>query len=90
MEPVRKLSGQNRLIMPFEDDERNLAMCYRLVERIGGHLHHGAQAESSATDDLHAQTSRPMRPGEASRALFRLTKNPRKKYPLRVHAIMDE
>lgn len=25
--------------MPFEDDEMNLAMCLRLVERIGGHLH---------------------------------------------------
>jgi hypothetical protein len=33
------LAEQNRLIMPFEDEERNLATCYRLVERIGGHLH---------------------------------------------------
>jgi PAS domain S-box-containing protein len=41
MEPVRAshLAGSNRLIMPFEDEEMNLAMCFRLVERIGGHLH---------------------------------------------------
>lgn len=40
MSPVNiPLAEQNRLIMPFEDEERNLATCYRLVERIGGHLH---------------------------------------------------
>jgi PAS domain S-box-containing protein len=41
MEPVRPEypAGSNRLIMPFEDEEMNLAMCFRLVERIGGHLH---------------------------------------------------
>jgi len=33
------VTDPNRLIMPFEDEEVNLAMCYRLVERIGGHLH---------------------------------------------------
>lgn len=38
MEPVRGKLGHDRLIMPFEDDEMNLAMCLRLVERIGGHL----------------------------------------------------
>jgi PAS domain S-box-containing protein len=40
MEPVHTtVTGHERLIMPFEDDEMNLAMCLRLVERIGGHLH---------------------------------------------------
>ncbi len=29
---------QYRLFMPFEDEEMNLAMCSRLVERMGGHL----------------------------------------------------
>ena len=38
MEPVRGGLDHDRLIMPFEDDEMNLAMCLRLVERIGGHL----------------------------------------------------
>jgi C4-dicarboxylate-specific signal transduction histidine kinase len=48
MEPVRTpASGHERLIMPFEDDEMNLAMCLRLVERIGGHLHM-EQADSVA------------------------------------------
>jgi PAS domain S-box-containing protein len=31
-------ADHDRLIMPFEDGEMNLAMCLRLVERIGGHL----------------------------------------------------
>jgi len=31
--------AQNRRIMPFGDEDANLAICYRLVERIGGHLH---------------------------------------------------
>lgn len=40
MSPVNiPFAEQNRLIMPFEDEEKNLATCYRLVERIGGHLH---------------------------------------------------
>lgn len=40
MTPVgRPSAGQDRLIMPFEDSEMNLAMCLRLVERMGGHLH---------------------------------------------------
>lgn len=48
MEPVcSPTSGHERLIMPFEDDEMNLAMCLRLVERIGGHLHM-EQADSVA------------------------------------------
>ena len=39
MEPVcSPTSGHERLIMPFEDDEMNLAMCLLLIERIGGHL----------------------------------------------------
>jgi PAS domain S-box-containing protein len=38
MEPVGGKLGHDRMIMPFEDDEMNLAMCLRLVERIGGHL----------------------------------------------------
>ena len=37
MEPVCGRLGHDRVIMPF-DDEMNLAMCLRLVERIGGHL----------------------------------------------------
>lgn len=28
----------DRLLMPFEDEDRNLATCYKLVERLGGHL----------------------------------------------------
>lgn len=48
MEPVlTPAAGHERLIMPFEDDEMNLAMCLRLVERIGGHLHM-EQADSVA------------------------------------------
>ena len=40
IQPVRTpATGQGHLIMPFEDDQMNLAMCLRLVERIGGHLH---------------------------------------------------
>jgi len=40
MAPVCKPpTDHDRLIMPFEDREMNLAMCLRLVERIGGHLH---------------------------------------------------
>ncbi len=40
MEPVRSpTAGYERVIMPFEDEEMSLAMCLRLVERIGGHLH---------------------------------------------------
>lgn len=31
-------ADEYRLFMPFEDEEVNLAMCSRLVERIGGHL----------------------------------------------------
>lgn len=31
-------ADHDRLIMPFEDTEMNLAMCLRMVERIGGHL----------------------------------------------------
>ncbi|NCC06109.1 MAG: hypothetical protein EOM37_19185 [Proteobacteria bacterium] len=39
MDPVRtSATGHERLIMPFEDDEMNLAMCLLLIERIGGHL----------------------------------------------------
>lgn len=46
MAPVgRSSADQDRLIMPFEDSEMNLAMCLRLVERMGGHLH----MEQSAT-----------------------------------------
>jgi PAS domain S-box-containing protein len=37
--PVRSVPADtHRLFMPFEDDEVNLAMCSRMVERIGGHL----------------------------------------------------
>jgi hypothetical protein len=41
LEPVgaNYRAGSNLLIMPFEDEEMNLAMCFRLVEQIGGHLH---------------------------------------------------
>lgn len=39
MTPVDAPSmSHDRLIMPFDDQEMNLAMCLRLVERIGGHL----------------------------------------------------
>lgn len=39
MDPVRtSATSHERLIMPFEDDEMNLAMCLLLIERIGGHL----------------------------------------------------
>ncbi len=39
--------SHERLIMPFEDGEMNLAMCLRLVERIGGHL--GMEQSGSQT-----------------------------------------
>lgn len=39
MSPVGDAAvDEYRLFMPFEDEEVNLAMCSRLVERIGGHL----------------------------------------------------
>ena len=39
MSPVGNAAvDEYRLFMPFEDEEVNLAMCSRLVERIGGHL----------------------------------------------------
>jgi C4-dicarboxylate-specific signal transduction histidine kinase len=39
MNPVGDAAvDEYRLFMPFEDEEVNLAMCSRLVERIGGHL----------------------------------------------------
>lgn len=39
MDPVGDAAvDEYRLFMPFEDEEVNLAMCSRLVERIGGHL----------------------------------------------------
>ena len=39
MAPVcTPLADHDRLIMPFKDGEMNLAICLRLVERIGGHL----------------------------------------------------
>lgn len=39
IDPVRtSATSHERLIMPFEDDEMNLAMCLLLIERIGGHL----------------------------------------------------
>lgn len=47
MEPVRGKFGNDRLIMPFDDDEMNLAMCLRLVERIGGHLRMEQQASAA-------------------------------------------
>lgn len=37
--PVQNVETDgNRLFMPFEDEESNLATCYRLVERLSGHL----------------------------------------------------
>ncbi len=37
--PVRGAPADSyRLFMPFEDEEVNLAMCSRMVERIGGHM----------------------------------------------------
>lgn len=63
MEPVRLLSrSRDSLIMPFEDDERNLAMCYRLMERSGGHLH--LEREGSAALMI-ASFPRHPRPDEA-------------------------
>ncbi len=48
MEPVLPPTrNRDSLIMPFEDDERNLAMCYRLMERIGGHLHLGREGSAA-------------------------------------------
>lgn len=39
VQPVTTMkTTPDRLLMPFEDDDRNLATCYRLVERLGGHL----------------------------------------------------
>ncbi|KAF5051384.1 Regulator of RpoS [anaerobic digester metagenome] len=39
MSPVGDAAvDEYRLFMPFEDEEVNLAMCSRLVERVGGHL----------------------------------------------------
>ena len=39
MSPVQSVPVDSyRLFMPFEDEEVNLAMCSRMVERIGGHL----------------------------------------------------
>ncbi len=57
MEPVRGKLGHDRLIMPFEDEEMNLAMCLRLVERIGGHLRmeqHGQKARLTVSMPRHA------------------------------------
>ena len=56
MEPVRGKLGHDRLIMPFEDGEMNLAMCLRLVERIGGHLRmeqHGQKARLTVSIPRH-------------------------------------
>lgn len=40
VEPVLAVPpNPDRLLLPFEDEESNLAMCSRLVERIGAHLH---------------------------------------------------
>jgi len=47
MEPVCGQIGHDRLMMPFEDDEMNLAMCLRLVERIGGHLRMAQQGRKA-------------------------------------------
>jgi PAS domain S-box-containing protein len=63
MEPVRPAArSRDSLIMPFEDDERNLAMCYRLMERIGGHLHFGREG---AAELITASFPRHPRPDEA-------------------------
>lgn len=56
MEPVRGKLGHDRLIMPFEDGEMNLAMCLRLVERIGAHLRmeqHGQKARLTVSIPRH-------------------------------------
>jgi phosphoglycerate-specific signal transduction histidine kinase len=47
MEPVCGNLEHDRLIMPFEDDEMNLSMCLRLVERIGGHLRMAQQGRKA-------------------------------------------
>lgn len=67
MEPVRAnyRAGSNRLIMPFEDEEMNLAMCFRLVERIGGHLHI-ERAGDAALMTLSIPAHPPVQNGESA------------------------
>jgi PAS domain S-box-containing protein len=65
MEPVKPATqSRDSLIMPFEDDERNLAMCYRLMERIGGHLHLGREGSAALITASFPRHPRPDEAGE--------------------------
>lgn len=65
MEPVKPpTQSRDSLIMPFEDDERNLAMCYRLMERIGGHLHLGREGSAALITASFPRHPHPDETGE--------------------------
>ncbi len=47
LDPVMlALPPQAHLLMPFEDGEHNLATCFRMLQRIGGHLRIGKEASA--------------------------------------------